>query len=324
VAIELELPPDAGGERLDVLLAEPLGSRARAQRLIVAGHVLVDGATVRKNHRVGGGELVVVDETPQQPPAPDAAAPVARFTIALEDEHLIVVDKPAGVVVHPARGHREGTLAQALLGRAAGGEDAWRAGIVHRLDRNTSGLLVVAKNDVVHRALKAALARREITREYLTLVEGRPPARAGTIEAPIGRDRRQRMLMSIDSDSAKDAITHFEMERALAQATLLRVRLQTGRTHQIRVHMRAIGHPICGDREYGHAGLYGLERQFLHAGRLAFSHPVTGEPVAVSSPLPRDLQVALEAAGAGGRSARRGGPSKAAPSPHITSRVHRR
>ena len=298
MAIELQLPPDAGGERLDVLLAEPLGSRSRAQRLIVAGRVLVDGATVRKNHRVAGGERVVVDETAEEAPEPAAGAPVASFAIVLEDEHLIVVDKPAGVVVHPARGNREGTLAQALFGRAAGGEEAWRAGIVHRLDRNTSGLLVVAKSDAVHRVLKEALAAREITREYLALVEGRPPARSGTIEAPIGRDRRQRMLMSVDTDAsaAKDAITHFEIERALPQATLLRVRLQTGRTHQIRVHMRAIGHPVCGDREYGRAGLYGLRRQFLHAARLAFAHPAGGEPVDVSSPLPGDLQAALELA----------------------------
>lgn len=299
MAIELELPPDAGGERLDVLLAEPLGSRSRAQRLIVAGRVLVDGATVRKNHRVGGGERVVVDETPEAAEEPADGAPVAAFAIAYEDEHLIVVDKPAGVVVHPARGHREGTLAQALFGRAEGGEEAWRAGIVHRLDRNTSGLLVVAKSDAVHRTLKAALAARAIRREYLALVEGRPPARSGTIEAPIGRDRRNRMLMSVDSDTVKEAVTHFEIERALPLATLLRVRLQTGRTHQIRVHLRAIGHPVCGDPEYGRAGLYGLERQFLHAARLAFAHPVSGAPIDVSSPLPADLKSALERAEAG-------------------------
>jgi 23S rRNA pseudouridine1911/1915/1917 synthase len=295
--LELELPPDAAGERLDVLLAQALGSRSRAQRLIVAGRVLVDGATVRKNHRVGGGEHVVVDETPEAAEPADADAPVAPFAIAYEDEHLIVVDKPAGVVVHPARGHHVGTLAQALSGRAVGGQEAWRAGIVHRLDRNTSGLLVVAKSEQVHRVLKDAMAAREIRREYLALVEGRPPARSGTIEAPIGRDRRQRMLMSTDTDNAKDAVTHFELERALPQATLLRVRLQTGRTHQIRVHMRAIGHPVCGDREYGRADVYGLKRQFLHAARLAFSHPLTGEAVDVSSPLPADLQAALDEAG---------------------------
>jgi len=296
VAIELDLPPEAAGERLDVLLAGPLGSRSRAQRLMVAGRVLVDGAAVRKSHRVGGGEHVVVDDAPEVADTSDAAAPVAPFGVAYEDEHMIVVDKPAGVVVHPARGHREGTLAQALLGRAAGGEEAWRAGIVHRLDRDTSGLLVVAKDDAVHRALKAALAAREIRREYLALVEGRPPARSGTIEAPIGRDRRQRMLMSVDADAnaAKEAVTHFEIERVLPQATLLRVRLQTGRTHQIRVHMRAIGHPVCGDRDYGRASLYGLERQFLHAARLELSHPTTGEKLEFESALPKDLEVALE------------------------------
>jgi len=297
VAIELDVAAESAGERLDVLLAEPLGSRSRAQRLIVAGRVLVDGETVKKNHRVAGGEQVAVDDSPEASQAPAAEAPVAEFGVAYEDEHLIVVDKPAGVVVHPARGHREGTLAQALAGRAAGGEDAWRAGIVHRLDRNTSGLLVVAKSELVHRGLKEAMARREIRREYLALVAGRPPSRSGTIEAPIGRDRRVRILMSTDSDVAKEAITHFEIERTLPQSTLLRVRLQTGRTHQIRVHMQAIGHPVCGDREYGHEDLYGLKRQFLHAARLAFTHPVTAQEIDLTSPLPADLAAGLVRAG---------------------------
>jgi 23S rRNA pseudouridine1911/1915/1917 synthase len=293
VATELLIEAESAGERLDILLAETLGSRSRAQRMIVEGRVLVDGATVRKNHRLAGGERVAIDEGPQAVDAPDPDAPVAQFGVAYEDEHLIVVDKPAGVVVHPARGHRDGTLAQALTGRAAGGEDPWRAGIVHRLDRNTSGLLVVAKNDTVHRGLKEAMARREIRREYLALVEGRPPSRSGTIEAPIGRDRRQRILMSTDTDSPKEAITHFEIERALRGSTLLRVRLQTGRTHQIRVHMQAIGHPVCGDHEYGHKDRYGLQRQFLHAARLAFTHPITGEELDLRSPLPADLAAAL-------------------------------
>jgi 23S rRNA pseudouridine1911/1915/1917 synthase len=295
--MELEVPPEAAGERLDVFLAPSLGSRSQAQRLIAAGRVLVDAGPAAKGHRIRGGERIVVDEAEPEPPAPDDGA-AAALQIAYEDEHLIVVDKPAGIVVHPARGHREGTLAQTLAGRAAGGEDAWRAGIVHRLDRNTSGLLVVAKSDEVHRKLKAALAARDIRREYLALVEGRPPARSGTIEAPIGRDRRHRTLMSTDGDAPKPAITHFEFERALAQATLLRVRLQTGRTHQIRVHLRAIGHPVCGDPDYGHAGLYGLERQFLHAARLAFDHPLTGAPLDVVSALPPDLERALAAAAA--------------------------
>jgi 23S rRNA pseudouridine1911/1915/1917 synthase len=293
----MELRPSEAdaGERLDVFLAEPLGSRARAQRLIDAGAVLVDGAAVPKRHRVAAGELVVVDDAADQLPDGDPSE-VADYRVAFEDEHLLVVDKPAGVVVHPARGHWHGTLAQALEGRAAGGPDAFRAGIVHRLDRDTSGLLVVAKSDAVHNALKELLQRREITREYLALVEGRPPARSGTIDAPIGRDRRLRTRHSIDTDEAREAVTHFTIERALPKSTLLRVRLETGRTHQIRVHLREIGHPVCGDPEYGTAGLYGLERQFLHAEHLAFTHPVTGAAIDVHSPLPDDLSVALERA----------------------------
>ena len=297
--MDLAVPPEAAGERLDAFLAGALGSRARAQRLIAAGQVLVDGTAVQKRRLLRGGERVVVDESEAAPPgAPGRPGtdPVAEFAVAHEDEHLIVVDKPAGVVVHPARGHRHGTLAQALAGRVAGGEDAWRAGIVHRLDRDTSGLLVVAKSDAVHRALKAALAARRIEREYLALVDGRPPARRGTIEAPIGRDRRVRTRMSTDTDVPRAAVTHFALEQALPRASLLRVRLQTGRTHQIRVHLQAIGHPVCGDPEYGRPGAYGLRRQFLHATRLAFEHPVTAAPLEVTSPLPADLQAALGAA----------------------------
>jgi 23S rRNA pseudouridine1911/1915/1917 synthase len=198
--------------------------------------------------------------------------------------------------VHPARGHLSGTLAQALEGRGQGSADpgeGWRAGLVHRLDRDTSGLLVVAKSEAVHGALKAALQRRDIKREYTALVEGRPPARTGTIDAPIGRDRRVRTRMSTDTDVPRSARTHFELERALAGFALLRVTLETGRTHQIRVHLQAIGHSVAGDPEYGKPGQLGLDRQFLHAARLAFLHPVTSEPVDVSSPLPPDLAAVL-------------------------------
>jgi len=227
------------------------------------------------------------------------------FTIAFQDEHLIVVDKGPGVVVHPARGHRQDTLAQMLApllggeGEASGAEGGWesdRTGIVHRLDRDTSGLLVVARSDEALRRLQAALAQRLIEREYLALVEGHPPARSGTIEAPIGRDPRVRTRMAVGGASPREARTHFTLERALAETSLLRLRLDTGRTHQIRVHLRAIGHPVAGDPEYGTAGLLGLERQFLHATRLAFEHPFGGERVEVSSPLPADLQRALERA----------------------------
>jgi 23S rRNA pseudouridine1911/1915/1917 synthase len=220
---------------------------------------------------------------------------VSGFRIAHEDEHLLVVDKDAGLVVHPARGHAEGTLAQLLAGSARGG-DPERAGIVHRLDRDTSGLLVVARSEPVHRALASALARRQIQREYLALVQGRPPARTGTIEAPVGRDRRARTRMSIGGAGAREARTHFTLEQTVAGASLLRLRLETGRTHQIRVHLGAVGLPVCGDPVYGVAGAFGLERQFLHACRLAFEHPVTGAQIDVSSPLPADLQRALELA----------------------------
>jgi 23S rRNA pseudouridine1911/1915/1917 synthase len=294
--MELRASADDEGARLDAFLAGPLGSRARAQRLIEAGAVRVDGAAVPKRHRVSAGETVTVEE--RAPAAPPGEVAVAEFAVPYQDEHLLVVDKPAGVVVHPARGHRSGTLAQALAGVAGGGDED-RPGIVHRLDRDTSGLLVVARSPEAHRRLKAALQGREITREYAALVEGRPPARRGTIDAPIGRDRRVRTRMSTDTDDPRDAVTHFEIERALPSTTLLRVRLETGRTHQIRAHLLAIGHPVAGDPEYGTAGLLGLERQFLHAARLAFPHPFTGEPVDVASELPQDLRVALErAAGA--------------------------
>jgi 23S rRNA pseudouridine1911/1915/1917 synthase len=234
------------------------------------------------------------------------------FTIAYEDEHLLVVDKPAGLVVHPARGHREGTLSQLLGSAVAGGPvggDPNRPGIVHRLDRDTSGLLIVARSHEAHRLLQRALAQRHIAREYLALVHGRPPARTGTIEAPVGRDPRRRTRMAVDGAHPREARTHFAIERSLGAYTLLRLRLDTGRTHQIRVHLQAIGHPVAGDPEYGRAPrqggvvgssdaprALGLERQFLHAARLSFAHPFTSAPIDVVSPLPADLQAALEQA----------------------------
>jgi len=217
---------------------------------------------------------------------------IEPFAIAYEDEHLLVVDKAAGVVVHPAKGHREDTLSQ-LLAHSARGGDPDRAGIVHRLDRDTSGLLVVARSELAHQKLQRALQQREIEREYLALVIGRPPARSGTIEAPIGRDPHVRTRMAVGGSHPREARTHFELERALPEHSLLKLKLETGRTHQIRVHLQAIGHPVAGDPEYGGRGALGLQRQFLHAARLAFAHPVTGAPIDVSSPLPGDLRAAL-------------------------------
>jgi 23S rRNA pseudouridine1911/1915/1917 synthase len=203
------------------------------------------------------------------------------------------------VVVPPAPGHPTGTLAQALASRGAAGGDEWRPGIVHRLDRDTSGLLVVAKSEAVHRALQELIRRREMRREYLALVVGRPDARSGTIDAPIGRDRRDRTAHSTSTDSPREAVTHFEIEQAFPRTTLLRVRLETGRTHQIRVHLAAIGHPVCGDPQYGGGpcgARLGLTRQFLHAAKLVFTHPVTGASVLCESNLPVTLLHASEAA----------------------------
>jgi len=296
--IELTVSAEGAGSRLDRFLAAPVGSRAQAQSLIDAGRVRVDGRVRPKRYVVSTGEqieVLIAGGTPAGVQAP------AELAIPYEDEYLLIVDKPAGLVVHPARSHATGTLAQVLAGRTAGGEDPARRGIVHRLDRDTSGLLVVAKSDAVHRALGSLLSSRRLRREYLALVDGHVPSRTGTIDAPIGRHPRDRVLMSIESDHPRDARTHFEVMRILPDATLLRVVLDTGRTHQIRVHLAAIGHPVSGDPQYGVPGRFGLGRQFLHAHRLAFEHPVTGEPIDVRSPLPEDLQAALAAAETDGR-----------------------
>jgi 23S rRNA pseudouridine1911/1915/1917 synthase len=300
-ALELVVAADAAPERLDVFLAavDRVGSRAAAQRLIDAGAVTVNGAGRLKRHRVCAGDRVRVILPPAADPSDPAAGEGVPYEVAYEDEHLLVVDKPAGVVVHPAPGHPTGTLAQALAGRAAGGAEAWRPGIVHRLDRDTSGLMVVAKSDPVHRALQELIRARALERTYLALVEGRPDARTGTIDAPIGRDRGDRKLMSVRSDSGRVARTHFEVEESYPRTTLLRVRLETGRTHQIRAHMAAIGHPVCGDSRYGGAASgkrLGLTRQFLHSAFLRFAHPIGGADTVCESKPPADLQDAQLAA----------------------------
>jgi len=295
----LVVPPEAAGERLDRFVAalDGVGSRAAAERLLAEGHVLVDGEAPRaKSHRLEGGEeLRVALQAPRESTlVPDDTVPLR---VAWEDEHLLVVDKPAGVVVHPSAGHAEGTLVHGLLAHAAaGGEEPERPGIVHRLDRDTSGLLVVARSDEAHRRLQDAIRERKVTREYLALVRGRPRSLKGRIEAAIGRDRHDATRVSLDTDGAREAATEFEVVELLPQHALLRLHLETGRTHQIRVHLEAIDLPVSGDPTYGVAGDLGLERQFLHAARLAFAHPFTGEAIEVTSPLPEELEAALAAA----------------------------
>ena len=290
----LRVPEGAGGERLDRFLAgvAEIGSRGAAERLLDEGAVLVDGAEQAKSYKLAGGE-----EVSFEPPGPVTSTVEPEqmdLRIAYEDEYLLVVDKPAGVVVHPAPGHATGTLVHGLVGHAvAGGDEPERPGIVHRLDRDTSGLMVVARSAEAHRRLQALLRRRDLRREYLALVVGRPRSRTGVIEAPIGRDRTNPLRHSLDTANPRDAVTHFEVEELLPRHALLRVSLETGRTHQIRVHLAAIDLPVAGDPTYGRPAELGLERQFLHAARLAFPHPITEQPVDVTSPLPADLEAAL-------------------------------
>jgi 23S rRNA pseudouridine1911/1915/1917 synthase len=281
------------GSRLDRALASrsEIGTRSLAEHLVGTGAVTVDGALRAKSHRLEHGSVVVVEL-----PARDAGLVSEPVTVELayEDEHLVVVDKAAGIVMHPGAGTTAGTLAAQLVTLGAvGGDDPDRPGIVHRLDRDTSGLLVVSRSEEAFSALQEAIRRREIERRYLGLVKGRPRSRTGRIDAPLGRDRRDPTKRSLDTEEPRDAVTWFEVVETLPQHTLLDVRLETGRTHQIRVHLAAIDLPVSGDPSYGVKDDLGLERQFLHAHRLAFEHPVTGATLDLESPLPAGLVAAL-------------------------------
>jgi 23S rRNA pseudouridine1911/1915/1917 synthase len=281
------------GMRLDRALAarEEIGSRSLSERLLREDAVRVDGAVRLKSHRLEPGSVVEV-ELPE-PEGPLEAEPVT-VGVRYEDPHLVVVDKPAGIAVHPGAGGRGGTLVGQLLSLgAAGGPDPERPGIVHRLDRDTSGLLIVARSEDAWTALQEFIRRRDVERRYLALVRGHPRSRAGRIDAPLGRDRRDPTRRSLDTDEPRDAVTFFEIAESMPEHTLLEVRLETGRTHQIRVHLAAIELPVSGDAQYGVAGDLGLERQFLHAYGLRFGHPVTRDEIEVTSELPSDLQAAL-------------------------------
>ena len=292
-ALRFSVPEADAGARLDAVLARrpEIGSRSLAERLLREGAARVDGAPRPKSHRLAAGSLVEVVL-----PEPDRGLQPAEVgvRVAYADDHLLVVDKPAGISVHAGAGAREETLAGQLLTLGArGGNDPERPGIVHRLDKDTSGLLVVARSDEAHRALQEAIRRRDVERRYLALVVGHPRSRTGRVDAPIGRDRRDRTRRSLDTDEPRDAVTCFETVELLESYTLLDVRLETGRTHQIRVHLAAIGLPVAGDPLYGVAGELGLGRQFLHAHRLGFTHPVSGVRLELESPLADDLAAAL-------------------------------
>ena len=291
------------GTRLDRRVAAEAGcSRSVAHDLVLGGAVQVDGRVERRpSVRVAGDADVVVEHEPvvEPDPAPDRSVAVV---LVHTDEHLHVVDKPAGLVVHPGAGtHGEPTLVNGLLALdpdlAGIGPDPQRPGIVHRLDRGTSGLLLVARTAEAHEALSAMIAAHEVAREYAALVAGTVPEATGRIEAPIGRDPQRPTLQAVTPDG-RPAATDYEVEARYTEpeaATLLAVRLETGRTHQIRVHLSAIGHPVIGDRAYGDRSGLPLDRPFLHSRRLAFTHPVTAEALALTSPLPADLQAVLAA-----------------------------
>jgi 23S rRNA pseudouridine1911/1915/1917 synthase len=285
---------EAAGRRVDIVVGAipEVGSRAEAQRLIEAGRVLIGGAAVTKRRALVAGERLVIELMPK--PASGLTPQDVPLVVRYEDAALVVVDKPAGVVTHPSKGHESGTLVHGLLAHGIAGGDIERPGIVHRLDRDTSGLLVVAKSDRAHRRLQRMMGERLIERRYLVLVHGAfPPAL--TVDRPVGRDKRNRTRMSTQTDRPRDARTHFRRVTAYPRHSLLEARLDTGRTHQIRVHLEAVGFPVVGDPVYGRRGNeLGMTRQFLHAWHLAFLHPETSEPIEVESELPPDLAAVLE------------------------------
>ena len=292
LALVVDAP--AAGERLDRWLTSriPDLSRARLQTLIAEGHVRVEGASRKPSHRVVPGERVDVEVLPL-PPEELEPEPLA-LTVIHEDEHVLVVDKPAGLVVHPGAGHARGTLAAAVLAHApgtAGVGGPRRPGVVHRLDKGTSGLLVVAKTPLAYESLTAQLATRTVRREYLALVHGRLGPATGMIDTPIGRDLRDRTRMAVRlAGRGRPAVTEFRVLERFAAFTYLEARLRTGRTHQIRVHLASLGHPIVGDDVYGGRRRpplpLPLEGVALHAARLAFVHPVTQDTVEFASALP--------------------------------------
>jgi len=297
----LVVPESLAGERVDRALALLTGwSRREVKELVEHGDVLVGGQPVASSRRLAGGEVMELLAEPAAagPPQPQAIA----ITVLYEDDDVLVVAKPAGLVVHPGAGHPDQTLVNGLLHRfpeIAEVGDPQRPGIVHRLDRDTSGVLVVARSARAYDGLVRALAAREVTREYIALVWGVPDSPRGVIDAPIGRSERRRTRMAVRS-SGRDARTRYEVRDRFGddRLALLHCELETGRTHQIRVHLAAIGHPVVGDAAYGglRSGM-SLRRPFLHAARLAFTHPVSGEAIEVEEQLPAELAEALEEAG---------------------------
>ncbi len=296
----IELPAECAGLRFDQALARtlPQYSRTRLQDWIAAGLVTVDGEPADTRHKVRGGEDVVVQAAPDRAELAYVAQEIA-LTVVYEDDALLVIDKPAGLVVHPGSGNWDGTLLNALLHHAPALSAVPRAGIVHRLDKDTSGLLVVAKTLTAQTALVRQLQARTVHREYAAVATG-DITQDGTIDAPIGRHPTRRTSMAV-VQGGKPARTHYRVVERFGCATLLRCELETGRTHQIRVHLASIGHPLVGDPAYGRRQIIPFPRQALHAAELALVHPVTGAPCRWRSPLPSDFVELLERLRAQGR-----------------------
>ena len=297
----IELTVDGGGTRVDRFLAEQVAdlSRSAIRRLIDAGQVAVNGEPIKASYKVKLGDSVIVCV-----PLPETAEPAAEaipLVIVYEDRALIVVDKPAGMVIHPAPGHQSGTLVNALLAHCpdlaatGGGAGDARPGIVHRLDRDTSGLILVAKDEQTRRALQRQFKARQVHKVYVALLDGHLEAAHGRIEAPLGRDSRHRQRMAV-VPGGREAITEYRLLASFSGGdySLVEAELKTGRTHQIRVHFASIGHPVVGDTVYGRRKTrLPVPRQFLHAQRLGFTHPLTEQPLEFESPLPDDLAAVL-------------------------------
>ncbi len=294
--LTLQVSPEDTGARLDAWVPKqcPQLTRSAVQNLIAEGHLLLNGRPAKKNDRLKGGNVLTVSIP--EPVLMEAAPQEIPLDIVFEDAHLLVINKPKGMVVHPAPGHPDGTLVNALLhhckGQLSGINGVIRPGIVHRIDRDTSGLLVVAKTDAAHLGLAEQIADHSCGRTYEAVICGRLKTPEGTVNAPIGRDPNNRQKMCVTERNSREAITHYRTLAEYAQHTHIQCRLETGRTHQIRVHMRYIGHPVYGDEVYGKA-VKGLQGQCLHARELRFTHPITGEPMCFTCPLPDYFETAL-------------------------------
>ncbi|OLP66517.1 Ribosomal large subunit pseudouridine synthase D [Bacillus pumilus] len=295
--INIAVSEEQTSERLDKFLSttEPEWSRTQVQQWVNDGLIEVNGKQVKANYKVQAGDQIKV-EIPE-PEALDVEAEAMDLDIYYEDEDVLVVNKPRGMVVHPAPGHVSGTLVNGLMAHChdlSGINGVMRPGIVHRIDKDTSGLLMVAKNDLAHESLVNQLVAKTVTRKYTAVVHGIIQHDTGTIDAPIGRDKKDRQSMTVTKENAKQAVTHFDVMERFKEFTVVECRLETGRTHQIRVHMKYIGYPLAGDPKYGPRKTVDFNGQLLHAGVLGFDHPRTGEYIEFSAPIPQDMQAFID------------------------------